>query len=235
MHPRSRPLHRCVAALGLVTLLAGVAQAGQASINGVSIGRIELSVEGLEGQRFEKCSVVRIESGGHLRIECPGYDLRPEGRQGRSRNDGPAETRRTGRTADPAAAAPADPPPGPAAAAARPAAPRLAQRYWFIAHPSEPGTFPYDVELYVNGRFVRRFRSEESTTELELTSKLVPGVNKLLLAPSRNQRSLRPGQSFAFVVRSGETASASPDALVDYAVASDDETGDPQLFEIQAR
>lgn len=54
-----------------------LATAAEFFVNDVPIGKVELSVQGLEGVTFEKCTWVKVTSTGDVKVECPGYDLKP--------------------------------------------------------------------------------------------------------------------------------------------------------------
>jgi hypothetical protein len=60
--------------------------------------------------------------------------------------------------------------PGPA-----PAARQAARRYWLVARLH--GDAQWDVDVFINGKFVRRFGSREAPPPLEVTRLLHPGDN----------------------------------------------------------
>jgi len=159
---------------------AGTAHAAQLVVNGVPIGRVDLTVQGLEGITFEKCTSVKIESGGDVRVDCPGYDLQ--------------------------AAAPA---PGADARKVPDAVPgRISRRYWVVTEQSQKGATQFDIDLYVNSKWIKRFKSDDDPVVLEITKNLLPGRNRLLFAATKNlgagRRSTSAQAFFRVVVGEGE-------------------------------
>ena len=136
--------------------------ASQLLVNGVPIGKVELRVQGLEGVTFEKCNNVKVESNGDVKIDCPGYDLK-------------------------AAAGAAQPEPEPAKAAAPPASAlgKISKHYWLVTSQTQPGATQFDVDLYVNGKWVKRFKNSDSAAVIEISKHLVAGDNKIIFAATK--------------------------------------------------
>ncbi|HXL39263.1 MAG TPA: hypothetical protein VN928_01870, partial [Myxococcales bacterium] len=85
-----------------------------------------VNIDGLRGQKFEKCKAVRIDDRGDVYLECPGYQV-----------EQPA-----------AAAAPVPAPLIPSAVAAA-----MAKRYWLVSEEKDSASAQYDVDVFVNARF----------------------------------------------------------------------------------
>jgi hypothetical protein len=174
-----RPSGLAAVLVGLVLAVPVGAVAAQLIVNNVSIGKVDLAVQGLEGITFEKCTWVKIEANGDVKVDCPGYDLQ---------------------AAAPAAAEPAkgvDLVPG-----------RITKRYWIVTEQKEKGGTQFDVDLYVNSKWIKRFKNDDEQLVFEITKHLVPGKNKLLFAATKNVADGRKGQSpavfYRFVVGEGE-------------------------------
>jgi hypothetical protein len=179
-----RPATRRVplALAGLLALLPAGAQASSVYLNGVKI-------DGVTNQQFERAKV-RIDAQGNVHIDAPGYAVRTV--------TPPPEA---------APAAPAAAAPGPKTAAA-PASPEPAaaptQRYWLVG---EPGTGELEVDVFLNGRWLRRLRSAEGQVLAELTPHLKLGRNTVLLTARRASgaaaTSPSPAQPFRVIIGEG--------------------------------
>jgi hypothetical protein len=167
-----------------------VSLAAQLSVNGVSIGKVDLKVQGLENVTFEKCTSVKVEPNGDVKIECPGYDLR---------SSLPPEALE--------APKPVTPAPNNALAG------KVSKRYWVVTSQTQPGATQFDVDLYINGKWIRRFKNDESTAVVDVTKHMIPGVNKIILAGTKNLADGRKSNSadaqYRFVLGEGEIAGQS--------------------------
>lgn len=183
IHPiaRRRSPRAALLALAFAALaVPAVASAGQLMVNGVSIGKLDLTVQGLEGITFEKCSSVKIESNGDVHVDCPGYDLQAA-----------------------APAAPAEPVKGLDTVPGK-----ITRRYWLVTEQKEKGATQFDIDLYVNSKWIKRFKNDDEQIVLELTKHLVPGKNKVLFAATKNvaegRKSTSPGTFYRVVIGEGE-------------------------------
>jgi hypothetical protein len=160
--------------------------AAQLSINGVPIGKVDLKVQGLENITFEKCTTMKVEPNGDVKIDCPGYDL-----QGAL----PAQ--------------PAEP-----VKPATPATPqvKVTKRYWLVTSQTQPGATQFDVDVYVNGKWAQRFKNDEAQKVFELSKYLVQGPNKIIFAATKNLADARKSTSadaqYRFVLGEGDIAGA---------------------------
>jgi hypothetical protein len=170
----------------LAALLApALASAGSVYLNGVKI-------DGVTQQRFEKATV-RIDEKGDIHIDAPGYAARV--------------------VSQPPAAAPASPEapaaPAPAAAAApAPEAPaRLTQRYFLVTQQSVPGMAEYDIDVYINAKWIRKLRGSEDQVIQDVTRNLQPGKNTVLLTARKTsagqRKSYSPQHTFKVIIGEG--------------------------------
>ncbi len=148
-----------------------------------------VNIDGVRGQTFEKCRTVRIDERGDVHLDCPGYQV---------------EGAPAGKAAAPAAAAPAA---QPAAAPATPGV--ITKRYFLVTEQNEQGAAQYDLDLFINSKWVRKFRAGEDQVVMELTKLLQPGTNKLIFAATKHleagRRSASPSTFIRVVVGEGES------------------------------
>ena len=111
-------------------------------------------------QKFDKCTVT-FDGKGNVMIDAPGFAVQTVGPQ-------------------PAAAAPASTP----AAAVQPGV--LTKKYFVVSEQSMPGMTQYDIDLYVNAKWVRKFRSDDDQVVTEVTQDFHPGPNKVLFVAKKN-------------------------------------------------
>ncbi len=164
-----------------VALLAAPAGwAGSVFLNGVNI-------DGVAGQKFEKATV-RIDDKGNIHIDAPGYAVRQvEG----------APAAKTGAAAAAAAAG----------AEAAHAAPKLTKRYFLVTEQNAPGMTEFDVDVFINSKWIRKLRSDEDQIVTEVTRYLQPGKNTVLFTAKKNsgetRRSYSPEHYFRVLVGEG--------------------------------
>ncbi|MBU8899413.1 hypothetical protein KRR26_27735 [Corallococcus sp. M34] len=205
--PRTFP--RAVLAAAVLAAPA-VALAGSVYLNGIKI-------DGVTNQRFEKATV-RIDEQGNIYIEAQGYAARVMSVPAPA---APVATTPTPAPAPPAAVAvpasatkepapqavpAAGPPP---AASPTPATPppavtgpaRLTQRYWLVTEQSVPGMTEYDIDLYLNSRWVRKLRNNEEQVVMDITKNLLPGDNTVTLIAHKSAVGSRRSVSAQHVFR----------------------------------
>lgn len=126
------------------------------SLSGWAGGSVYLNgvnVDGLTDQHFERVNV-RLDAKGDVYIDAPGYNVQK---------------------------VPADP----SATTARPTATTvkengtLSRRYLLVTEQSPPGLSEYDIDVFLNGKFLRTLRAGEEQIVSELTRKLRPGANEV--------------------------------------------------------
>jgi hypothetical protein len=140
----------------------------QLLVNGVPIGKVDLSVKGLENFTFEKCNNVKVEANGDVKVDCPGYDLKPSAEAAAAAAAGTNEPPKTG------------PAPAPENLG------KLAKRYWLVASQTQVGATQFDIDLYINKKWVRRFKNGDSTAVVEITKNLAPGDNQIIFAATKS-------------------------------------------------
>jgi hypothetical protein len=145
-----------------------------------------VNIDSLRSQKFEKCKAVRIDDRGDVHLECPGYQVEQQ----------PA-----------AASALAPAPLIPSALAAA-----MTKRYWLVSEEKDSASAQYDVDVFVNAKFIRRIKAGEPQVVLEITRHLHSGANKVLFAASKR-------------VEAGGRKSASPASFVKLVVGEGNEGG----------
>jgi hypothetical protein len=140
-----------------------------------------VNVDALRSQAFEKCRSVKIDERGDVHLECPGYQVE----------------------AAPTAA------PAPAVAVSGIAPPALTKHYWLVTEHSEGGAAQYDVDIFVNSKWIRKVKSSEEQIVLEITKYLSRGPNKVLFAATKHleagRKSSSPGAYVKVIVGEGES------------------------------
>ncbi len=175
-----------------------------------------VNIDGVRAQSFEKCRSVRIDEKGNLHLDCPGYQVEAPG----------------------AARSAAAPPTIPVAAASV-ALPSIGKHYFLVTEQSDGAAAQYDVDVYVNSKWVRKVRSGDEQIVLEITRFLAPGANKVLFAASK--RAAKPGPASSFVrLIVGEGESSGSQVLIDNPLLECKRTGAEvdnvnEEFTLQAR
>src|SRR5262249_6336983 len=131
-------------------------------------------------QKFEKCKTVRIDDRGDVFLECPGYQVQQQ--------------------AVPASLATAPLVPSAVAAA-------MTKRYWLVTEDKDGAQAQYEVDVFVNSKFLRKIRAGEPQVVLEITRYLHPGGNKILFAATKRaeggRKSSSPASFLKLVVGEG--------------------------------
>jgi hypothetical protein len=194
----------------LVGLMApAVALAASVYLNGVRI-------DGVTNQKFEKATV-RIDEKGDVHINAPGYAVRVETAPAPVAPVAPPPAPATAAPATaapatavpPAAAAPTTPPPAPVAPDAPPT---LTRRYWLVTEQSVPGMAEYDIDLYINSKWIRKLRNNEEQIITEITRHLQPGKNIVLFSAQKvvmgTPKSYSPQHYFKVIIGEGNVGGA---------------------------
>jgi hypothetical protein len=99
---------------------------------------------------------------------------------------------------------PLSPPLAPAAVASA-----ITRRYWLVTEEKDGGATQYEVDVFVNGKFLRKIRAGEPQVAMEITKDLHPGVNKVMFASTKRmeggRRSVSPQSWLKLVVGEGES------------------------------
>jgi len=122
----------------------------------------------LRNQTFPACEV-RFDASGNVYITAKGYKVALSS----SGNEAPS-------TAAPAA----DEPPA-----------KVTKRYWLIGTQTKRGLVQYDIDVFVNGSFVKRVRSGDDKTVLDVTRHIRPGINAVKVIATKNLGNRRASSS----------------------------------------
>lgn len=119
-------------------------------------------VTGLKNQSFENCKV-RFDAVGNVHITAKGYSVKrlDRGSSGATRGSGGAKT---------------------------PPASVGSKQYFLYSKASRPGYTQYDIDVYINGKWVRKIRNTDTGVVAEITKKLRPGANTIHFAATKNYR-----------------------------------------------
>jgi hypothetical protein len=119
-----------------------------------------VNIDGVRNQSFEKCKSARIDDKGDVQLDCPGYEVeRPS-------------------ASDPAAQKGAQP---------APAVPgTVTKRYWLVSEAQDSAAAQYDLDVFVNSKWVRKVKAGEPQIVLEITRFITAGPNKILFAATKH-------------------------------------------------
>jgi hypothetical protein len=129
-----------------------------------------VNIDGLRSQSFEKCKSVKVDDRGDVYMDCPGYEVK----------EAPAPSALV-------------PPPAIAASGllAPPAA--ITKHYWLVSE--EKAGAQYDLDVFVNAKWMRKIKAGEPQIVLEVTKYLRPGPNKILFAATKRLEGARSSVS----------------------------------------
>ncbi len=197
-------MRRSILALVLTALLPASALAGSVYLNGVRI-------DGVTNQKFEKVASVRIDEQGNVHITAPGYAVKMVNAPPAPTPapapvaPAPAPAPTTAQATAPAPVPAATPAPAPAQTDSAPA--RITRRYWLVTEQSVPGMTEYDIDLYINSKWVRKLRNSEAQVIAEITRYLQPGKNVVLMMAHKvaagSRRSESPQHVFKVIIGEG--------------------------------
>jgi hypothetical protein len=150
-----------------------------------------VQVDGLTNQKFEKATVT-FDANGNVRIDAPGYQVQTLGAGGNK----PAEAM---------------------TASATPATPAsMSKHYFLVTEQSNPGMTGYDIDVFVNSKWIRKLKGTEDQIVVDVTKYLAPGPNKILFAAKKAQgerKSFSPQHTFNVIV--GEGAAGGDQVMID--------------------
>lgn len=154
-------MRRLVLCATLVALLPAVAVARSVYLNDIKID----NVSGLRNLKLDKVNV-RIDEKGDVFIDAPGYKIQvvDPGTKG-------AAALRPGADAEESGEA------------------KLTRKYFLVTEQTAPGMTDYDIDVYVNAKWIRKLRNSEEQIYTDITSHLVPGKNTVLLAAQKKDGS----------------------------------------------
>ncbi len=144
-----------------------------------------VNIDGLRGQSFEKCRTVKVDERGDVHLDCPAYQVEQQA--------APAQQ-----------LAPATVPVS--AAAVVPTS--MAKHYWLVTEQTEKGAAQYDVDVFINAKWLRKLKSAEDQIVMDISKFLQPGPNKIIFAATKRiegtRKSSSPTAYFKIIVGEGE-------------------------------
>ncbi|OGQ90530.1 MAG: hypothetical protein A2289_08425 [Deltaproteobacteria bacterium RIFOXYA12_FULL_58_15] len=136
-----------------------------------------VNIDGVTNKAFENCQV-QIDVAGNVHITAKGY---------------------TAELPTPTAATPAAADVGPSGPATR--------RYWLVTEKSAPGMSQYDIDMFINSKWVRKFRDQEQQVVMEVSKYLQAGKNKIHFVAKKDlgtaRRSTSPQHYFRIIIGEG--------------------------------
>lgn len=137
-----------------------------------------VNITGVTNQTFEKATV-RLDAAGNVHIDAPGYAVAGAS-PGSSASTAPVATT-TSRA--------------------------MSGRYFLVSNQTLPGATSYDIDLYINAKWIRKLRGEEGQVVADVTRFFHPGQNKVLIMAKKNLdqgvKSRSPAHTFRIVIGEG--------------------------------
>ena len=142
-----------------------------------------VNIDGVTNQKFEK-STVRVDDKGNVFIEAPGYAAKTvEG--------GPPPSTET---------------PGPVTASSS-NTPKLTRHYFLLTEQTAPGMTQFDIDVYLNSKWLRRLKNDQEQVVADVTSHLIPGKNTVLLVAQKlvgeGRKSFSPSHIYKITLGEG--------------------------------
>ncbi len=214
---RARPLALAV------LLVPALASAGSIYLNGVNI-------DGVAGVKFEKATV-RIDENGNIFIDAPGYQARVVPTQGGVAQPAPQPPQQPvtqpvmtqpvmmGMNGTPVVAVPLTS--LQAGTTTTPKAPeppkKMTKRYFLVATQNAPGLPEYEMDVYVNAKYLLTLKSTLDQEVVDISRNLVLGGNTITIEAKKV--STGPRKSFsvehAFTVVVGEGNESQGNVMID--------------------
>jgi hypothetical protein len=138
-------------------LAAGLLTASPAEAKKVYLNGLDLSEVYLVNQVFKNCTV-RIDSKGNVHIKVPGVELKPSGEVKDKKPRKPRKPRK----------------------AREDNATVNAKDFYLVSFTNRPGATQYDIEVFINGKFVRRIRSKAKQVMMKVTKFFKKGKNEVM-------------------------------------------------------
>ena len=201
MVAKTRLLLACAA---LAAMVSADALAGSVYLNGVNI-------DGVAGVKFEKATV-RIDENGNVFIDAPGYKVvastgtqapPPPQQQQQQQQQQPYMGQQ-------------QPPQQPQPPA------KISKRYWLVVKNTAPGLTEYDVDVYVNAKWLMTVKNAMSDDAVDITKHLAPGQNTIVFEAKKivggSRKSYSTEHAMTLVV--GEGNEAAGNVMVDNALVT---------------
>lgn len=115
-------------------------------------------------------------------------------------------------------------------------------RYYLVTSHADPGATQYDIDLYVNAKWIRKLRSTDDQIVADITRYLHTGQNKILLMASKNleggRKSRSPSKYFRVIIGSGNMGGNNvmiDQTLVDFKVTAEQTQDISRTFTITVK
>lgn len=95
---------------------------------------------------------------------------------------------------------------GPAPKAPEPTPTVITKHYFVVPQQAAVGMSGYDIDVFINGTWLKRFRSSEEENPLDITKHLSPGPNKVLFTAHKlkgERKSFSPAHTFSMLIGEG--------------------------------
>lgn len=162
-------------------IASSAAWAGGIYLNDVKVGTVDVSGIEASGLKFDNAKI-RFDDRGNLFIEVKGYAIKVEG-GGKGVGTGTTSTGDEGGTG------------------------KLTRRYFLVTEQSVPGMTEYDIDVYINSKWVRKLRNNEEQIVTEITKFLTPGKNTVLMTAKKvaigDRRSFSNDHVFRVIIGEG--------------------------------
>ena len=98
----------------------------------------------------------------------------------------------------------------------------LSKKYFVVSEQAQQGMTQYDIDLYVNSKWVRKFHSDDEQVVSEVTQFMRPGANKILFVAKKNvvgaRKSFSPEATYRITL--GEGAATGDKVVIDNPLVS---------------
>ena len=124
---------------------------------------------------------VRLDEKGNVQIEAPGYSVKKVTLSGA---DAPKPVRPEG---------------------------IITQKYFLVTEQSPPGMTEYEVDLFINGKFLRTLKSGDEQLVTDVTRSLKPGQNQVIIQAKKRYadpsapKSMSRSHVFRVIIGEGNT------------------------------
>jgi len=93
--------------------------------------------------------------------------------------------------------------------AAPPVSGSLSKQYWMVTEQKDGALAQYDLDVFINGKWVRRVKSTDDQIVMDISKLLQPGPNKVLIAATKHvetgRRSTSPSAYLKVIVGEGQS------------------------------
>ncbi len=198
-----------LAAFAAAALVAApaAAYAGSVYLNGENIDEVR-------NIKFDKCSV-KIDESGNVMIEAQGY--RVKRLEGAAPPPAPVAQQQQPPPQPQPQAMPVMVPVGvpygmpyqqPQAPPAPVQIPKITKHYWMVTHQNAPGMTEFDIDVYVNAKWLMTLRNGNQQDVVEVTRFLIPGQNNVTFEAKKlssgPRKSFSPEHQFIVVIGEGD-------------------------------